>query len=184
MTQHINDRLQISSLTSDAIKAANKLQSISRWLVLGKTLPQNLAAAASRGFAGRSAAGTAADTPGSDAEMHSLLVAKAAALERTLLLFKVLGNLQFWRDDLGPQARDQLVRYLMGALRSTAGSETEFQAACRRMSENLGALLRFMEPVSPDEDTKEEEEEGDILLTEVGVALHNGTCHDGAAQAH
>lgn len=166
MTQHINDRLQISSLTPDAVKHANKIQGISRWLVLGKTLAQNLTSAAARGASSR----PSADGAGSEAEVESLLVAKAAALERTMLLFKVLGNLHFWCEDLGQAAKGQFVKYLVGSLRAIAVHEHEFKSLCLRVGENLKALLRFLDPVSPDEDTKEEEE-GDILLTEVGTVV-------------
>lgn len=105
--------------------------------------------------------------------MHALLVAKAAALERTLLLFKVLSNLQYWHKDLGPEAKNQFVKYVVGTLKSHCCNEQEFRAACVRVCVNLDSLMKFLEPVSPDEETQGEEE-GDVLLSEVrGLGGHS-----------
>lgn len=161
VTQHISDLIQVGSATSAAVKEANKVQGVSRWLVLGKplssTTPGSLKPASSR----------AAQQAG-ELDTSSLLNAKGAALERCLLLFKLLGNLHYWSPELPKHLEQKFVKRLVGALQASCDDEAEFKAACGRVAENLKGLVRFLQPVSPDEET---DDEGDILLTQLEVDL-------------
>jgi hypothetical protein len=158
------DLVHVGSTTSAAIKDANKIQSISRWLVLAKPLPgtagPNVGASTGRSRRDGSAA---------EAEATALPNAKAAALDRSLLLFKLLGNLHYWSPELPQQLQQRFVKLLVGVLRSSASSESEFTVACHRVTLNLQRLLKFLEPVSPDEDTADDE--GDLLVNQLEIDL-------------
>jgi hypothetical protein len=158
------DIVHVGSTTSAAIKDANKIQSISRWLVTAKPLPGTPGPGVVRSAKHRDRDGTAAE-----AEATALPNAKAAALDRSLLLFKVLGNLHFWSEELPQQLQQRFVKLLVGGLRSSARSQAEFTVACHRVTLNLQQLLKFLEPVSPDEDTAEDE--GDLLVNQLEIGL-------------
>jgi hypothetical protein len=157
------DLVHVGSTTSAAIKDANKIQSISRWLVLAKPLPGT--AGPATGGGGRSRR----DGNAAEAEATALPNAKAAALDRSLLLFKLLGNLHYWSPELPQQLQQRFVKLLVGGLRSSARSESEFTVACHRVTLNLQRLLKFLEPVSPDEDTADDE--GDLLVNQLEIDL-------------
>lgn len=162
VSQHMPDLVHVGSTTSAAIKEANKIQSISRWLVLAKPLPGCTASSSSSGRSRRDGSAAEADTT-------ALPNAKAAALDRSLLLFKLLGNLHYWSAELPQQLEQRFVKLLVGGLRSSARSEAEFTVQCHRVTLNLQRLLKFLEPVSPDEDTADDE--GDLLVNQLEIDL-------------
>jgi hypothetical protein len=164
VSQHMPDLVHVGSTTSAAIKDANKIQSISRWLVLAKPLPGTAGPGVGAGSGRSRRDGTAAE-----AEATALRNAKAAALDRSLLLFKLLGNLHYWAPELPQQLQQRFVKLLVGGLRSSARSESEFTVACHRVTLNLQRLLNFLEPVSPDEDTADDE--GDLLVNQLEIDL-------------
>eukprot|EP00775_Hariotina_reticulata_P004130 gene4131-4377_t len=119
---------------------------------------------------GGSADGGAANAQSTAAqqELQQLHSAKAAALSRTLLLFKLLGNLHYWAPELPAHMENCFAKFILGALRTSFGSQQELRVACQRVNSNLQALMDFLEPVSPDDET---EDDGDILLTQLEVDL-------------
>jgi hypothetical protein len=165
------DLVHVGSTTSAAIKDANKIQGISRWLVLAKPLPGVTAAAAG---SSSSRERSRRDGSAADAEATALPNAKAAALDRSLLLFKLLGNLHYWSPELPQQLQQRFVKLLVGGLQSSARSEAEFTVACHRVTLNLQRLVKFLEPVSPDEDTADDE--GDLLVNQLEIDLIADLC--------
>jgi hypothetical protein len=163
------DLVHVGSTTSAAIKDANKIQGISRWLVLAKPLPGCTAAAPAATGGSSSRDRSRCGGSAAEAEATALPNAKAAALDRSLLLFKLLGNLHYWSPELPQQLQQRFVKLLVGGLRSSARSEAEFTVACHRVTLNLQRLVKFLEPVSPDEDTADDE--GDLLVNQLEIDL-------------
>jgi len=143
VTQHLDDLVQVVSYNSAAAKEANRYNGVSRWLVAGKPLPLKLA---KHGRVARVAADAeaAAEDPTLPQEaLQPLMAAKSAALERALLLFKVLGNLHYWVKDLPAQQQERFVQLLVGGLRHSTTTAAQFDTACRRVVANLKALERW-----------------------------------------
>lgn len=141
VTEHLDDLVQVISYTSAAAKEANRVLGISRLLVSGKPLPLR----SSHGRVAKvamEAAKAAADPLLPQEPLLPLQAAKAAALERALLLFKLLGNLHYWSPELPAQQQERFVRLMVGALRQSARSSMEFDTLCARVTENLKTLQR------------------------------------------
>jgi hypothetical protein len=144
VTQHLDDLVQVVSYTSAAVKEANRVHGVSRWLVLGKPLPLSVSKHGRVAAVAAAAIEAAADITGTvpQEQLQPLLSAKAASLERALLLFKLLGNLHFWAQHLPPRQEQRFVRLMVGALVAASGDAREFSRSYTRICDNMRALER------------------------------------------
>lgn len=141
VTEHLDDLIQTISYTPAAAKEANRVLGLSKGLVQGKPLPLK----AKHGRVARVAADAleAQANPLLPQEpLQPLSAAKSAALERAVLLHKLLGNLHYYTPELPAQQEGRFLRLMVGALRRSASSEAEFNLACQRVSGNLRTLER------------------------------------------
>jgi hypothetical protein len=141
ITQHLDDLVQVASYTSAAAKEANRVSGIALTLVAGKPLPLQAKHGRVAKVAAEAAA-AAADPLLPQEPLQPLLLAKAAALERALLLFKLLGNLHYWSQELPAQQEQRFVRLMVGSLKAAASSQAAFSKSCQRVAENLQVLER------------------------------------------
>lgn len=142
MTEHLEDLVHVVSYTSAAAKEANRVTGVSKWQVAGKPLPLKPSKHGRIALVAAAAAEAAEDPTLPQEPLQPVLAAKSAALERSLLLFKLLGNLHFWAPELPAQQEERFVQLLVGALRQSARSSAEFDLACKRVTDNLKALDR------------------------------------------
>lgn len=141
VTEHLDDLVQVVSYISAATKEANRVLGLSRSHVLGKPLPLKpkhgrIAKVAADALA------ALADPILPQEPVQPLNAAKCAALERSVLLFKLLGNLHYWAQELPAQQQQRFVRLMVGALRHAAPDEAAFRTAVSRVEGNLKALER------------------------------------------
>lgn len=141
MTEHLDDLIQVISYTPAAAKEANRVLGLSKGLVMGRPLP--LKPKHGRIASVAAAALEAQDNPTLPQEpLLPLSVAKSAALERAMLLYKLLGNLHYYTPELPAQQKGRFVQLMVGALRQSAASAADFHSACARVQDNIKALER------------------------------------------
>jgi hypothetical protein len=137
----LDDLVQVISYTPAAAKEANRVLGLSKNLVAGRPLPLK----AKHGRVAKVAADAlmAQEDPTAPQEpLQPLSAAKSAALERAVLLYKLLGNLHYYTPELPAQQEGRFVRLMVGALRQSAASAADFELSCKRVTDNLRALQR------------------------------------------
>lgn len=142
VTEHLDDLVQVVSYTAAAAKEANRVLGLSKGHVHGRALPLSARKHGRIAKVATEAEAALRDPLLPQEPVQPLAAAKGAALERSLLLFKLLGNLHYWSPDLPAQQQERFVKLMVGGLRQTAAGARDFQMACARVVDNLRALER------------------------------------------
>jgi hypothetical protein len=125
-----------------AVKDANRVYGASRWLVTGTPLPLELDKHGRVAAVAAAATAAARDADAPQESLQPLLAAKAAALERALLLFKLLGNLHYWGPDLPRSQERRFAQLVAASLAASSRSEKDFRRRCKRLDSNMSTLHR------------------------------------------
>lgn len=143
MTQHLDDLVPVVSYTAAANKEANRVLGLSKGHVHGRPLPLNPRQHGRMAKVAADAEEALRDPTLPQEPVQPLNAAKAAALDRSLCLFKVLASVHYWEEGKVPaHHRELFVKLMVGSLRQGAASAAAFDTACSRVLDNLRALER------------------------------------------